>query len=71
MSSNNRRCPSAKVFGMPLIATALAIWCVLSVLAGLALGRLLHEHEIPLPECPPDARALTEADEPTSTLATR
>ena len=42
-----------------MIATALAIWCVLSVLAGLALGRLLHEREIRLPERPLDALRLT------------
>ena len=43
---------------MQLIVTALLVWCAVSVLIGLALGRVLGTHTVELPECPADARQL-------------
>ena len=54
-----------------LIVTALLVWCAVSVVIGLALGRVLGRHTVELPECPPDARQLACADDETPTFAAR
>ena len=56
---------------MQLIVTALLVWCAVSVLIGLALGRVLGTHTEELPECPADARQLARADDETPTFAAR
>ena len=56
---------------MQLIVTALLVWCAVSVLTGLALGRVLGKHTVELPECPPVARQLARADDETPTFAAR
>ena len=56
---------------MQLIVTALLVWCAVSILIGLALGRVLGTHTEELPECPADARQLERADDETPTFAAR
>ncbi len=53
---------------MQLIVAALVVWCTVSVVIGLALGRVLGTRTVELPECPTDARELVGADDETPDL---
>jgi len=56
---------------MQLIVVALVVWCSVSLVIGLALGRVLGRRRVELPACPDDAQALVRLDEEHATFATR
>ena len=57
---------------MQLIVTTLLVWCAVSVLIGLALGRVLstHTEELPTSTAGPQAPSSPRSDE-TPTFASR
>jgi hypothetical protein len=56
---------------MQMIVVALVVWCSVSLVIGLALGRVLGRRTVELPECPDDAHALVGLDEEHAAFATR